>query len=274
MLRDEQIYLAHKAANPAKYPPGEAYLNEYPQARAIIDKWKPTYVQLQVWDDLCHVAPTLSFTRPAKYMYRSIAQFSAWALARAQKTEIDIMDDDDLSVISVESKDTSNSSSDLRTPRQQFQSLENGTAKGGTVASEQIGKAGDSLPPFRNHMIRQRVDRHGRIYPLSSQSSLPALQMSANEIGIIKPGPVMKWLDAKQVWDKKYAHEKRRVQKQRVKEMARGFQDFADDDTPPPSALAGRRGLTMPKEKKRHRSMGMSLWSLWGSKHDEKTVSS
>ena len=274
VLRDEQIYLAHKAANPSKYPPGEAYLDEYPQARALIDRWKPTDVQLQVWDDLCHVAPTLSFTRPAKYMYRSVAQFSAWALARAQKTEIDIMDDDDVSVISIESEGTSDTSSDLKTSRAQFQKTENGTVKGGTVASEQIGKAGDSLPPFLNHMIRQRVDRHGRIYPLGSHASLPALQISANEIGVIKPGPVMKWLDAKQVWDRKYAHEKRRVQKQRVKEMAKGFQDFADDDTPPPSALAGRRGLTMPKEKKKHRSMGMSLWSLWGSKHDEKTVSS
>ncbi|MCJ1393269.1 hypothetical protein MMC18_006141 [Xylographa bjoerkii] len=273
VLRDEQIYLAHKAACPSKYPPGEAYLNEYPQAQAIIEKWKPTDVQLQVWDDLCHVAPTLSFTRPAKYMYRSVAQFSAWALARAQRTEIDIMDDDDVSVISVETEGTSDATFDLRKPRQQFQTMENGTAKGGTVASGQVGKAGDSLPPFRNHMIRQRVDRYGRIYPLGSPSSLPALHMSANEIGVIKPGPVSKWLDAKQVWDRKYAHEKRRVQKQRVKEMAKGFQDFADDDTPPPSALAGRRGLTMPKEKKRHRSMGMSLWSLWGSKHDEKTAS-
>jgi hypothetical protein len=63
---------------------------------------------LQVWDDLCHVAPTLSFTRPAKYMYRSIAQFGAWALARAQKTEIEIVDDDDVSIISKSSSDEEN----------------------------------------------------------------------------------------------------------------------------------------------------------------------
>lgn len=102
MLRDEQIYLAHKAANPAKYPPGDAFLDEIPHDhnRDQINRWKPTDVQLQVWEDLCHVAPTLSFTRPAKYMYRSIAQFGAWALARAQKTEIEILDDDDVSVIS------------------------------------------------------------------------------------------------------------------------------------------------------------------------------
>jgi acetyl esterase/lipase len=102
MLRDEQIYLAHKAANPAKYPPGDAYLDENPHDdnRSQVNRWKPTDVQLQVWDDLCHVAPTLSFTHPAKYMYRSIAQFGAWALARAQKTEIEILDDDDVSIIS------------------------------------------------------------------------------------------------------------------------------------------------------------------------------
>ncbi len=101
-LRDEQIYIAHKAANPAKYPPGDAFLDENPfgHNRDQIGRWKPTDVQLQVWDDLCHVAPTLSFTRPAKYMYRSIAQFGAWALARAQHTEIEIMDDDNVSMIS------------------------------------------------------------------------------------------------------------------------------------------------------------------------------
>jgi acetyl esterase/lipase len=102
MLRDEQIYLAHKAANPIKYPPGDAYLDESPHGhnRNQVNQWKPTDIQLQVWDDLCHVAPTLSFTRPAKYMYRSVAQFGAWALARAQKTEIEILDDDDISIIS------------------------------------------------------------------------------------------------------------------------------------------------------------------------------
>jgi hypothetical protein len=102
MLRDEQIYLAHKAANPKKYPPGDVFLDDSPHNHSgnQVNRWNPTDVQLQVWDDLCHVAPTLSFTRPAKYMYRSIAQFGAWALARAQKTEIEILDDDNVSVIS------------------------------------------------------------------------------------------------------------------------------------------------------------------------------
>lgn len=273
ILRDEQIYLAHKAADPAKYPPGEAYMKEYPDSADIIHKWKPTDVQLQIWDDLCHVAPTLSFTRPAKFMYRSIAQFGAWALAKAQRTDIDIMDDDDFSVISSGSDTDSSISSDMeKKPKQEKSVMKDGVAQGQAVATEQVGRAGEPLPAFKNHMIRQRVDRHGNIYPLGPPSSLPALQMPANEVGVIKPGPVRKWMKAKKEWDNKFAREKRRVQKQRVEEMAKGYQGFGDDEVPPPSALAGRRGLNVEKEAKKGRSWGMSLWSLWGSSHDEKTV--
>ncbi|KAL8728093.1 MAG: hypothetical protein Q9166_005618 [cf. Caloplaca sp. 2 TL-2023] len=272
MLRDEQIYLAHKAANPAKYPPGEAYMNVYPEAADILAKYKPTDVQLQVWDDLCHVAPTLSFTRPAKFMYRSIAQFGAWALAKARKTDIDIVDEDDVSVVSSGSETDSDPSSDMKKPRQEEPRMKNGGIQGQAVATKQIGKAGEPLPAFKNHMIRQRVDRHGNIFQLGPPSSLPALQMSTNEIGVIKPGPVRKWMEAKKERDNKFAKEKRKVQKRRVEKMAKGYQGFGDDEVPPPSALAGRRGLNMEKEPKRGKSWGMSLWSLWGSSHDEKTI--
>lgn len=273
ILRDEQIYLAHKATNPTKYPPSEAYLNAHPEDRDIVTKYKPTEVQLQVWEDLCHVAPTLSFTRPAKFMFRSIAQFGAWALARAQNTAIDILDDDEVSVISSESDDeTSSADTDLKKHAQDNGTISSRTLSKGILA-EQVGKAGDPLPHFKNHMIRQRVDRYGNIYPLPAAADLPALQMSANEIGVIKPGPVRKWMAAKKQWDTRYASQKRKVQKQRIKEIAKGYQTFGDDDVPPPSALAGRRGVHMPEEKKK-RSLGLSLWSLWGSSHDEKAVSS
>ena len=272
LLRDEQIYLAHKAADPSKYSPGEAYLDDYPEARALIQKHKPTHVQLQVWDDLCHVAPTLSFTRPAKYMFRSIAQFGAWALAKAQRTDIEIMDDDDVSIITSGS-DTDSSKSSRGNLASKNHAAKNGATAEALVAFESIGKAGEPLPPFKDYMIRQRVNRHGNIYPLDPPSSLFALQMSPNEIGVIKPGPVRKWLEAKKQWDSKFAKEKRKVQKQRIKEMAQGYQGFGDDEVPPPSALAGRRGMNIPKEGIKKRSWGMSLWALWGSKHDESTVS-
>ena len=269
VLRDEQIYLAHKAANPSKYPPSEATLGVYSDAVDIVGKYGPTDVQLQVWDDLCHVAPTLSFTRPAKYMFRSIAQFGAWALARAQNTAIDIQDDDDMSIISSESEseERGDESRDGKAKE-----IAGATPRIDKTSKGQVGKAGDPLPPFKNHMIRQRVDRNGGIFPLGQASSIPALQLSPNEIGVIKPGPVAKWMTAKKEWDSKYLKEKRKVQKQRIKEMAEGYRTFGNDEVPPPSALAGRRDMHSMKEEKKGRSWGMSIWSLWGSSHDEQTM--
>jgi acetyl esterase/lipase len=265
VLRDEQVYLAHKAANPKKYPLGGVYQAEYDPNHEILHKHNPTDVQLQVWEDLCHVPPTLSFTRPAKYMYRSIAQFGAWALARAQHRSIEIMDDDDISIISSGSDTDSSPSTNVMKP----------PVEKATPAAE-VGKAGDPLPKFKNHMIRQRVDRHGVIYPMDSESDIAALQMPASDIGVIKPGPVGKWLAARKEWDTKFASEKRRVQKRRFTEVIKGgIESFGDGERPPPSALAGRRGNSVVYQevnKRRKKSWGMMLWSLWGSKHDESTI--
>jgi acetyl esterase/lipase len=270
MLRDEQIYIAHKAANPPKYPPGEAFLNEnpYDHNRDQVNRWKPTDVQLQVWEDLCHVAPTLSFTRPAKYMYRSIAQFGAWSLARAQNTEIDILDDDDVSVISQSESDNEDGVNHDGATKSK---LNNETSR--TLPLGQVGKAGDPLPPFKNHMIRQKIDRHGNVFPLEPISELVGCNLDPSEIGVIKEGPVKKWMAAKREWDTKFASAKRNVQKKRAKEMAAGYQSFGDGEVPPPSALAGRRKTGEDlREQKNKKSMGLSMWSLWGSKHDKMTI--
>jgi hypothetical protein len=50
-------------------------------------------------------------------MYQSIAQFGAWALARAQHTEIEIVDDDNVSMIS---KSDSGSDFDAKEKAQLF----------------------------------------------------------------------------------------------------------------------------------------------------------
>ncbi len=266
ILRDEQIYLAHKVANPSKYPLSSIHQAEHDPNNAIVDRYPPTDVQLQVWDDLCHVAPTLSFTRPAKFMYRSIAQFSAWALARAQRRSIEITDDDDVSVISSGSEGSSSVLSS------ELDELDAQNAEG----VSHVGRAGDPLPMFKNHMIRQRVDRHGVIYDMAPESDIPALQMPASDVGVIKPGPLGKWLAAKKAWDTRYAPEKRKVQKRRIQEMKQGgFELFGDDERPPPSALVGRRKKDRganEAERKKKKSWGMMLWSLWGSKHDESTI--
>jgi acetyl esterase/lipase len=268
MLRDEQIYLAHKAADPTRYPPGEAYLTT-PEDHAAVTKWKPTHVQLQVWDDLCHVAPTLSFTRPAKHMYRSIAKFCATVLAAAQTANIDYEDDDLVSLISTDTESVATSEGAEKAEKDQGAGAPKIVPR---ESCERRRRAGDDLPALSKYMIRERVDRNGNVRELEPPSALPALQISLNEIGVIKPGIVGKWLETKQKWDTKYAREKRRIQKQRVKEIAKGYQDYEEDDAPPPSALAGRRGLGATKEVKKQKGWGLGWWSKWASSHDEKTI--
>jgi hypothetical protein len=87
VLRDEQIYLAHKAANPASYPPCDEILTHNGQKYEDVTKYPPTDVQLLVFDNGAHAAPTLGHTRGAKFEYRAISQFAAWALDRAQGVE-------------------------------------------------------------------------------------------------------------------------------------------------------------------------------------------
>lgn len=269
ILRDEQIYVAHKAAHPAQYKLNDIYRKHFDPDNTILEKYPPTPVQLQVWDDLCHVTPTLSFTRPAKFMYRSVAQFGAWALSRAQKRGIEIMadedDDDDVD-------DTSSSSSD-EDPTEKSRDLTNGKPTPNGLHS-QIGRAGDALPPFRNHMIREQVDRHGNVYPLPRASELPALQMSSELVGVVKEGPIRHWLAAKKKWDDQYHSQRRRIQKQRVASYKAGNRlVYGDGEVPPPSALAGRpHGPEATKKQRLKKSWGLGLWSSWGWKQDEQTV--
>lgn len=281
ILRDEQIYLAHKCANPAKYAPPADKLDE--RGRILLAKYKPTDVQLQVWEDLCHVAPTLSFTRPAKYMYRSVSQFGAWCLARAQQTGIEILDDDNISIIS--SSETGSDAEDESQPEKEKNENNQETkeenqqrqkkkriAREQEVKSGAVGKAGDSLPPFINHMVRQRVTRHGVTHPLAKSEELQGCCLKPEDVGVIKSGQVQKWLTAKRQWDTRYATTKAKVHKKIINDMAAGYQEFSGE-RPPPTALAGRLRLDEDfKEKKRMKSLGLAMWSLWGSKHDEATV--
>ncbi|EEP76456.1 predicted protein [Uncinocarpus reesii 1704] len=253
MLRDEQIYFAHKAANPTAYLPGEKYLNRHDPERKTIGRYGPTYVQLQVWDNLCHVAPTLSFTQPAKYMFRSIAQFGAWVLSRAQEASIEIPDW------------STSSSGNIDYPGGQQQ---------GRFQQQQgfrsVGKAGDPLPPFHRHMIRQLIDGYGNVHPLPDESQLPALNIPPDDIGEPKVGPVRRWMNAKHEWDTKYARQRRKVLKRRVEELLLGIEELAPGEIPPPSSAAARRGVSIQRIRRpSKKSRALTLWNSIGNKHDE-----
>lgn len=281
LLLDEQIYIAHKAANPRKYPPSEAIMAEWDPQRTILNQYPPTDVQLQVWEDLCHVPQTLSFTRPAKYMYRSVAQFGAWALARAQHKGIDIPDD----AASIISNGSENDKDD-RPISSTRSSNPKGTKAFGSIGSEgvsassrnvesigAVGKAGDELPPFRDHMIRQRVDRHGVIFPLPLPSEIASLQLDPASIGAIKAGPVRKWLAKRAESEHKYASEYKKIAKKRAKEAKAGYDTMEAGESPPYTALVNRRRRGVVEgEKKKGKSWGLAMWTGWGSSHDENTI--
>lgn len=55
LLRDEIIYVAHKAARPSKYPTSQIHLDKYPKQKQNVDKYGGTNVFLQVFDDCAHV---------------------------------------------------------------------------------------------------------------------------------------------------------------------------------------------------------------------------
>lgn len=258
ILRDEQIYIAHKAANPNSYPPSEENLDQYDPTREVISTYPPTYVQLQVWDDLCHIAATLSFTRPAKHMFRSIAQFSAWALSRAQGVDIEI-------------PENHNADAELQNERpDRYDKNGKSPTKPGIHC---VGQAGDPLPRFHNHMVRQRVDRNGRIYPLADESSFAALRIPPERVGAVNPDPLHKWMAAKRFWDSLYAREKLQVQEKRIEELLTSIEQFGEDEFPPPSSLAARKGTRSRVPKERRRNRGMTLWSRWASKADIKAMS-
>lgn len=77
VLRDEIIYLAHRAARPEQYPLKRELLEASERCRHDAERFNktPTKVHLQVYDGQPHVLTLFSFTTSARYAYRAIASF-------------------------------------------------------------------------------------------------------------------------------------------------------------------------------------------------------
>ena len=64
VLRDEIVYLAHRAAYPDEYPVRGSVLKEARRQQKNMEKFtKPTKVHLQVFDGMCHVVTVFMFTK-------------------------------------------------------------------------------------------------------------------------------------------------------------------------------------------------------------------
>lgn len=228
LLRDEQIYLAHKMADPTKYPLSSEIVALNKERPADVDKFPPTDVELLIFDDGPHAAPTLGHIDIAKHQYRAVSQFAAWALARAQGVAVEIEDYRGTRTPSSRAGSgltTATSSiqdeihvgvlpvGNLSKVRQHPSVAAALSSDFNTISKEEryVGlNCGDTLPPFEDHMVRYRVDRRGKLYSLEPPSQIGALQMPIDDIGRVKGEALKGWIRFREELDAKFAAEKRK----------------------------------------------------------------
>nr|XP_019007535.1 uncharacterized protein I206_07797 [Kwoniella pini CBS 10737]OCF46316.1 hypothetical protein I206_07797 [Kwoniella pini CBS 10737] len=371
VLRDEIIFLAHKAANPDGYPIRDDVKALLPSLHGIEEKHGATNVHLQVYDGVCHDLPLLSMTRPSRGAFRAIASFARYVTPSAPgsryisrsypatpkdsedstphesmsrgsshgglqslsttdevgvpstpiDTEQRIVDNtltatpavlspeqsidlkrrpptldlalgDELhradsprsieeapsvSIVSTPKPEESKHTLNIKTPtrnvsfassfdssmgsereRERKASIlppspnpQNGS--GSEMPKE--GRRGNSQPsgddsgprfeveeqyandwkakqgeagwagiyngddPFTAHMIRERVSTIGELRPLEPPEKLQAIQMPLDEVGFIKEGPALRYINGQALWDKKYHRAAKGVKRRREKNL-------------------------------------------------------
>ena len=241
VLRDEIVYLAHKAANPAAYPTNPALLREFPQTRRAAERYTtPTDVHLQVFDGQCHVFPMFMYTLSARYAFRAMASFI---------------------------KRVTGAPCQASSPVTQSW----GSAPPGK--NKYAAHVPLERPHLRDHMIRERIARDGDVRPMESAEQIPCLNLPLSSIGIIYPATYARFRKGHTIWDNKYHRDIKRIKKKRArmerritrilsKAQAEGLlENHGDidthgtrwtdlgaygpadlrDETPPPSAIVARR---------------------------------
>ncbi|KAF9057965.1 hypothetical protein BJ165DRAFT_1424900 [Panaeolus papilionaceus] len=246
VLRDEIIYLAHKAANPAQYPARRGVLRDGRRQRENVEKFTtPTKVHLQVFDGMCHVLTVFMFSKPARYAYRSIADF---ALRVTSSSEDDIanpfsqlksLDDDDENAkddMDFErhkknsKKHAHNTREETRTEMREVKSTSqtpDGEEKNSIAPVTKTKSDGSSStavgsqePSKSTQMIRERVDLEGTVRLMEPPEEIPVLQIKPAEICLIKEGPTLRWNEGQQMWDKRFAKRTARILKKKAKHTA------------------------------------------------------
>ncbi|KAL1668009.1 hypothetical protein GGF50DRAFT_47259 [Schizophyllum commune] len=250
VLRDEIMYIAHKAAHPDKYPARAGVLREGWRQKENAEKFKtPTKVHLQVFDGMCHVLTVFSFTNSAKYAYRSIAQF----VKHVTDSDADHLDTNPFPELHRPSGEVSSSSSSgqdsippLRmkppfvpdkkakvdnTSTVLYEANEAEIARdiAGRVEGDALAQDGDNVSRIESVtedaasalMIRERVDVKGFTRPMEPEAEIPALQLKPHEIGLIREEPAIRWHEGQKKWDKRYRKRAHKVVQKRKRMEAR-----------------------------------------------------
>ena len=64
-------------------------------------------------------------------------------------------------------------------------------------------------------MIREHVSLHGVKRPMEPPEEIQALKLRPEQVGVIKEGPMLRWLKGQEVWDRRYIRNAERVIKKR-----------------------------------------------------------
>ncbi|KAF8969460.1 hypothetical protein BDZ97DRAFT_1653726 [Flammula alnicola] len=248
VLRDEIIYLAHKAAHPSKYPTRAGVLRDSVRQKENAEKFTtPTKVHLQIFDGMCHVLTVFMFTKSAKYAYRSIAEFIKHVtscdeehLSKNPFPDFHMPLDDILKRSkSVEGKSYQMLRQDTltndkqSTPESDLELLYLANEKIAAEAVKQNEVEASPLtstPSTKAHatedisgtlMIRDRVDIHGNVRPMEPIEALEALNIQISQIGLIKEAPAQRWRDGQDKWDKRFSKKAKKVVKKKAKYEAK-----------------------------------------------------
>ncbi|GAA5946989.1 hypothetical protein JCM3765_002103 [Sporobolomyces pararoseus] len=253
VLRDEAIFMAHRAAHPEKYPVRKGILEANPARTEKGKQYPPTKVHLQIYDDACHDLPLFSFTDTAKYCYRAIASFALFVTKADTPTPQPPFSAEPASI------DDSNgflappsASNPSQAPKQRSASPfshSSRTAKprSSTSPSSRSSSSSSSKarrisnidqtiytgtqplnrPEYVDNMIRERISITGVVRPMEPEAEMQALTLDPEDLGLIKEGPVKRYLAGKAIWDKKFAREQRKVNKNREKHLHKSIKEEA-----------------------------------------------
>ncbi|KZT13024.1 alpha/beta-hydrolase [Laetiporus sulphureus 93-53] len=239
VLRDEIMYIAHKAAHPEEYPVRRGILRESRRQRENAEKFQtPTRVHLQVFDGMCHVLTVFTFTDSAKYAYASIAQFVKH-VATQPADHLERNPFPELHIPPEELSDTDSEDDHNRERPPTKHTVDSGekvlkeaipSARSGAEhfkhneekAKEEVKRGEvDQMPPGSENgvvdngagkdiprviMIRERVGVSGKVRSMEPVEEIEVLRIPPELIGIIKEAPVKRWLTGQELWDKKYKH--------------------------------------------------------------------
>ncbi|GAA5922423.1 uncharacterized protein JCM15063_003299 [Sporobolomyces koalae] len=248
VLRDEAIYMAHRAAHPDKYPVRKGILEANPTRTEKGKQFPPTKVHLQIYDDACHDLPLFSFTDIAKYCYRAIASFALFVTtdnSASQSSPIatksPIRNDGTSNFLSPPANGSSRSPSPLGpTPRKptarSFASPSSRSSSTSSKAARRLSNIEQTIytgvepfnrPEYVDNMIRERVSITGVVRPMEPEDEIQALTIDAEDLGLIKEGPVKRYLAGKAIWDRKFAKQQRKVNLHREKHLQKSIKEEA-----------------------------------------------